>query len=846
MKKSLLLSVLSFICISHASSQVPNIEIFRGKEKDVIPITVIDSITYDNDGTSFNQIIWNKGREYKTHVNDVNQISITSEGITYKTFEAKEHGIESGIINSLGQFAAAGKDTISNNGVVILIGDIYKEEPQFIIHVDSFRLVRYVYCENFIYRYFYGENDFTVLTLNEEGDSINCETYAYALFQDPYAKSRIASKAGGTISNSGWFNLLNLVDIGSSLRNPTNSTLLSNWASMQENPLLSYGGDAAVLAFGPWYSKALVSLKWIDNLWNFWVFRGTKITTLPHEELSIDKVRLSCRVDGLNKIPRIRNFEAYAICTMKLRAWSGNGADPNEYMNWQIKERNINSDGVQSFDFDNLLLESQYQYQPQLNLAWTEAEARIYVDVEGDSDTWTIITEEKKSFQSIRGNEETFWTSKPKVSTGEPQYVWVTDAVVGCHFSDVPSEASCGVECTGGGVTYLVSAENNTTTGDESYVVIDGLKPNTKYTYRAFVDTKYKMYYGKYKDFTTKKPSCSTGEVVSKTDKSAVVKCSYYLADGFECGVMVSSDSGSKKFTTSSEDGERSISLSGLTPSTTYNYWAYVLIDGVPENGEVKSFTTKAPPTPIATTGGYSDVTTNSAIVECSFENVPEGGKCYVYLHWIDDWGYKMDNSFSSSEGINKKITCSGLTPATTYYYTATISYDGNEYNGEEKSFTTKGRNLCPDENHPHAIDLGLPSGTKWCCCNLGASRPEDCGGYYTWDEIQQLEEPWSVPEWRLISELVYECYWVQYTKINGVDGYYFKAKNKNELFLPAAGVLYNSEPYNPERGYYWSSDPDDVPAHKDDAIYYWFDYWGHDINHMYRGTHLSVRPICQ
>ena len=26
----------------------------------------------------------------------------------------------------------------------------------------------------------------------------------------------------------------------------------------------------------------------------------------------------------------------------------------------------------------------------------------------------------------------------------------------------------------------------------------------------------------------------------------------------------------------------------------------------------------------------------------------------------------------------------------------------------------------CPDENHPHAIDLGLPSGTLWACCDCG------------------------------------------------------------------------------------------------------------------------------
>ena len=34
------------------------------------------------------------------------------------------------------------------------------------------------------------------------------------------------------------------------------------------------------------------------------------------------------------------------------------------------------------------------------------------------------------------------------------------------------------------------------------------------------------------------------------------------------------------------------------------------------------------------------------------------------------------------------------------------------------------------DEGH-EAIDLGLPSGTMWASCNVGASKPEDYGGYY-------------------------------------------------------------------------------------------------------------------
>ena len=41
----------------------------------------------------------------------------------------------------------------------------------------------------------------------------------------------------------------------------------------------------------------------------------------------------------------------------------------------------------------------------------------------------------------------------------------------------------------------------------------------------------------------------------------------------------------------------------------------------------------------------------------------------------------------------------------------------------------------CPDKNHPHMIDLGLPSGTLWACCNVGANTPEDYGDYYAWGE---------------------------------------------------------------------------------------------------------------
>lgn len=32
-------------------------------------------------------------------------------------------------------------------------------------------------------------------------------------------------------------------------------------------------------------------------------------------------------------------------------------------------------------------------------------------------------------------------------------------------------------------------------------------------------------------------------------------------------------------------------------------------------------------------------------------------------------------------------------------------------------------------------VDLGLPSGTLWATCNVGANRPEEVGDYFAWGE---------------------------------------------------------------------------------------------------------------
>ena len=52
-----------------------------------------------------------------------------------------------------------------------------------------------------------------------------------------------------------------------------------------------------------------------------------------------------------------------------------------------------------------------------------------------------------------------------------------------------------------------------------------------------------------------------------------------------------------------------------------------------------------------------------------------------------------------------------------------------------------------PDSIHNghEYVDLGLPSGTKWATCNVGASSPEDYGEYYAWGETETK----STYDWR-------------------------------------------------------------------------------------------------
>ena len=96
-----------------------------------------------------------------------------------------------------------------------------------------------------------------------------------------------------------------------------------------------------------------------------------------------------------------------------------------------------------------------------------------------------------------------------------------------------------------------------------------------------------------------------------------------------------------------------------------------------------------------------------------------------------------------TSEQTNLNFEIPDLEEGVDYKAFPCIIIDKDVYNWDSKNFSSSSDdvNYCPDENHPHAIDLGLPSGTKWACCELGASNPTDLGAFFAYGETKEKSQ---------------------------------------------------------------------------------------------------------
>ena len=182
----------------------------------------------------------------------------------------------------------------------------------------------------------------------------------------------------------------------------------------------------------------------------------------------------------------------------------------------------------------------------------------------------------------------------------------------------------------------------------------------------------------------------------------------------------------------------------------------------------------------------------------------------------ISDWGYAYldpdgketlislkEFGFSYTDNRYAYYRNEAKSTCTLYGY---VKYEGadNPVYDEPHVFPLEYNNTltCPDDNHPHWIDLGLPSGTLWRCCNEGASIPTDYGGYYEYWEISSATSRYQM------QEMLDNCAF-KWTTLNGTNGGLFTSNNGNAIFLPAAGYkVYSSGKiiYPGQDGSYWTS----------------------------------------
>ena len=217
--------------------------------------------------------------------------------------------------------------------------------------------------------------------------------------------------------------------------------------------------------------------------------------------------------------------------------------------------------------------------------------------------------------------------------------------------------------------------------------------------------------------------------------------------------------------------------------------------------------------------------------------------------NWFAGWNTAIDGSGVSYVDLQEITIMGNITLYAQWSLGVTASENGHDY-----------------------VDLGLPSGTRWATCNVGASTPTAYGNYYAWGETapknsfsgnnySYTSNPTTLPSsadaatanwggrWRMptledFNELIDNCT-MTWTTQNEVNGRLFTSNiNGNSIFLPAAGDYYYNN-LSHDVGSYWSSSI--YSSNGNYAYILFFSSGNYYMSFEYRRTSgRTVRAVCQ
>ena len=346
------------------------------------------------------------------------------------------------------------------------------------------------------------------------------------------------------------------------------------------------------------------------------------------------------------------------------------------------------------------------------------------------------------------------------------------------------------------------------------------------------------------------------------------------------------------------ENPRESVSLSIMEEGDTPWFWSSVSDNNVPtiNIAENKSGTSRHTFAVIGYSGMPEKV--RLRITQTTSHTEMQANPSWQYLSEIEQdltYTVKISDPLQyeevSAEPADRWVTIKSITKDSDMYYTVVAHFSRNRTTKERTSSITfkydnlnfvvgveQGRNRDIPEGF---VDMGLPSGTLWAECNLGAATETNPGTFYAWGEVaakskytwsnyrfgtysnltkynvsdnlkvlqdaddaaRKTNAAWTMPTTEDFDELRWECrppVWVTMPvpgfRITSMDG-------ETSIFFPAAGFKTDEWLDKDETGYYWTRDLN--PDNRAHANYFLVNDLGGGVGGSdERCVGMSVRPV--